>query len=130
MSGPVDFSDPNHLVRRRRLAQFEQLWYRQRGRCYFCWVEMLDPRFVPVKRYRRKPGRMATDEHLTPRSRGGKRTPDNIRLACNTCNQRKGNRTEAEFLAEDAERLRRLRRLHCPDIDNARVEQPGSSPVS
>ncbi len=36
-------------------------------------------------------------EHLTPRSRGGSDLVSNLTLACTPCNQRKGNRTAAEF---------------------------------
>lgn len=36
-------------------------------------------------------------EHLTPRSRGGSWRVGNLTLACVPCNQRKGNRTAAEF---------------------------------
>jgi 5-methylcytosine-specific restriction endonuclease McrA len=36
-------------------------------------------------------------EHLTPRSRGGSNRVSNLTLACHACNQRKGNKTAAEF---------------------------------
>ena len=36
-------------------------------------------------------------EHLTPRSRGGSNRVSNLTLACTPCNQKKGNRTAAEF---------------------------------
>ena len=36
-------------------------------------------------------------EHLTPRSRGGSDRVSNLTLACTPCNQKKGNRTAAEF---------------------------------
>jgi hypothetical protein len=36
-------------------------------------------------------------EHLTPRARGGSDRINNLALACQSCNQRKGNRTAAEF---------------------------------
>jgi len=36
-------------------------------------------------------------EHLTPRSRGGSNRVSNLTLACRPCNQKKGNRTAAEF---------------------------------
>lgn len=37
-----------------------------------------------------------TVDHLMPRSRGGKTTPENLVTACFPCNQRKGNRTPEE----------------------------------
>jgi 5-methylcytosine-specific restriction endonuclease McrA len=36
-------------------------------------------------------------EHLTPCSRGGSNRVSNLTLACRPCNQKKGNRTAAEF---------------------------------
>ena len=35
-------------------------------------------------------------DHIMPRSRGGRTTPDNLCVACKACNSRKGNRTPAE----------------------------------
>lgn len=37
-----------------------------------------------------------TLDHIVPRSRGGRSTPDNLCAACFTCNQRKGDRTPDE----------------------------------
>jgi len=36
-------------------------------------------------------------EHIVPRSRGGSNRVSNLTLGCHDCNQRKGNRTAAEF---------------------------------
>ena len=36
-------------------------------------------------------------DHIMPRSQGGSDRPDNLVAACHDCNQRKGNRTAAEF---------------------------------
>ena len=36
-------------------------------------------------------------EHLTPKSRGGPDTVDNLAIACHSCNQEKNNRTAEEF---------------------------------
>jgi 5-methylcytosine-specific restriction endonuclease McrA len=38
-------------------------------------------------------------EHMTPLSRGGLHTTDNVVPACPTCNRRKGPLTALEFLA-------------------------------
>lgn len=36
-------------------------------------------------------------EHMTPKSRGGSNRVSNLTIACHACNQRKGNKTAAEF---------------------------------
>lgn len=41
-------------------------------------------------------GRMATKDHILPRSKGGKRR-DNLALACRTCNGKKADLTIEEF---------------------------------
>lgn len=59
--------------------------YEQDGRrCRFCHVSL---RF-----------RDMTLDHLTPVSRGGKSTIDNLACACSACNHAKANMTEEEFL--------------------------------
>lgn len=47
-------------------------------------------------------------EHIQPKSRGGSNRVSNLALACVPCNQRKGSRDLAEFLAQDQKRLARI----------------------
>ena len=47
-------------------------------------------------------------DHLTARSRGGSDRVSNLTLACEKCNQKKGNRHLDEFLAKQPDLLRRL----------------------
>ena len=47
-------------------------------------------------------------EHIAPKSKGGSDRVSNLTLACRRCNQAKGNRTAAEFLAHDPTRLQRI----------------------
>lgn len=41
--------------------------------------------------------KVATFDHRHPKSLGGKDNLENLVIACTTCNEAKGNRTEAEF---------------------------------
>jgi 5-methylcytosine-specific restriction endonuclease McrA len=49
-----------------------------------------------------------TIDHIHPKSRGGSDRVSNLALACFPCNQEKGNRDVAEFLAHDPKRLARI----------------------
>ena len=45
----------------------------------------------------KKPRRLATIDHVVPRSKGGQDEEDNCVVACFTCNQRKGDKLEGEW---------------------------------
>jgi 5-methylcytosine-specific restriction endonuclease McrA len=47
-------------------------------------------------------------EHIHPRSKGGSDRVSNLALACQPCNQKKGNILISEFLKKQPERLRRI----------------------
>ncbi|WP_406386735.1 RNA-guided endonuclease IscB [Streptomyces sp. NBC_01618] len=47
-------------------------------------------------------------EHICPRARGGSDRASNLTLACGPCNQAKGSRMPADFLADSPERLARI----------------------
>ena len=55
---------------------------RDRFRCQYCGI--------------RGNGFELTIDHIVPRSRGGRTSPDNLCAACFACNQRKGDRTPDE----------------------------------
>lgn len=61
----------------------EEVERRARGRCEYCHSQ----------------ARFSTQtfalEHITPRSRGGRTTLDNLALACQGCNNHKYNRTQS-----------------------------------
>lgn len=65
--------------------QWEGKFFRCGMRCYFCLVPLTLAE--------------AHKEHLTPQSRGGADTIDNLVPSCANCNQRKGTLTEPEFRA-------------------------------
>ena len=48
-------------------------------------------------------------DHVQPRSKGGTMSPNNLALACHECNQAKGNQWVEDFLAEEPERLKRIK---------------------
>jgi 5-methylcytosine-specific restriction endonuclease McrA len=61
-------------------------------------------------------------DHILCRARGGTWRPSNLTLACGPCNQRKGDRLVAEFLAHDPGRLAKiLARAKAPLKDAAAV---------
>jgi 5-methylcytosine-specific restriction endonuclease McrA len=69
----------------------EELFWAQNGSCYYCEENMV---YGPGTM--REP-KLATIEHLTPLARGGTWDRENLVAACHECNNRKGNRTEAEY---------------------------------
>lgn len=71
-------------VRQRRAAGNlrTKILMRDRYTCQYC-----DHRFAPHD---------LTLDHIQPRSRGGRSTPENLAAACKRCNNRKGDRTPAE----------------------------------
>lgn len=58
------------------------LFARDNGQCQYCGDAL------PMKE--------ATIDHVMPRSRGGKRTWENVVLACHPCNRKKGRNTPHE----------------------------------
>src|SRR5271166_2736871 len=48
-------------------------------------------------------------DHVHPRSKGGTNNSNNLALACHECNQAKGNQSVEDFLAEEPERLKRIK---------------------
>jgi 5-methylcytosine-specific restriction endonuclease McrA len=55
---------------------------RDKATCYMC--------------HRKLPFEEITLEHIIPRSRGGKTVESNLKVACEPCNNRKGNRLISE----------------------------------
>lgn len=53
-----------------------------------------------------------TLEHLLPRSRGGRSTPENLLVACRTCNRRRGSRPAGAF----------ARQQHAPGTPDTRTD--------
>jgi 5-methylcytosine-specific restriction endonuclease McrA len=47
-------------------------------------------------------------EHIHPKSRGGSDCVSNLTLACQTCNQKKGNRPIEDFLNKKPDVLKRI----------------------
>ena len=47
-------------------------------------------------------------DHIVPRAAGGSNRVSNLTLACIPCNQKKGSRSLADFLAGDTEKARRI----------------------
>lgn len=73
-----------NVRRRRQTAGMKRLriFVRDRFRCQYCGG--------------RKAASELTLDHITPRSKAGRSTPENLVTACVGCNTRKGNRTPEE----------------------------------
>lgn len=70
----------------------EYLLEKWRRKCAYCGVEN-----VPLQ-----------VEHITPKSRGGTDRVSNLTLACEKCNQAKGNRNVRDFLVGKPDKLRSI----------------------
>lgn len=77
----------------------ELLWEAQGQGCIYCDTQMLPHRRHRGHRYR------DTLEHVWPRALGGVDWPGNLALACDQCNNRKGERGPT---SEQLDRLRQL----------------------
>lgn len=70
---------------RTRLTALEKVLLRWGDKCVYCG------------------GQATTRDHLIPDSRGGSNGLENLRPACEPCNQAKGDRTPFEWLGEDCD---------------------------
>jgi len=73
-----------------RGALFFELWERQRGRCAIC-NGLMARRRADLPHASLYSKLRATFDHIRPLSRGGADGPDNIQLACRSCNLAKGD---------------------------------------
>lgn len=78
----------------RRTIQLEQVYQRDKGRCYLCGCscdfddyQVIDGAFVVGPTY-------PTVEHVIPFCRGGDDSWENVRLACHRCNSIKGRKSD------------------------------------
>lgn len=79
-----------HIETLRRRIRKAELFQRQRGRCAYCHIPMLfdfESNYGQIK----PPLRLATVDHVIPRSAGGTDDPANLVLACGYCNSRKSS---------------------------------------
>lgn len=63
--------------------------------CHYCGVETR----LPIRSWGRLDPDHATIDHKKPKARGGTNDPDNLVLACNACNNAKGDRPYDDFVA-------------------------------
>lgn len=75
-------SRESRMTARQIQAEMARLREQQRGLCCYC----------------RRPGLKLTLEHRTPVKLGGGNEPQNLALACQSCNSKKGALTAAEFI--------------------------------
>lgn len=67
------------------------LMHKWEGKCAYCGKE----------------GKLEV-EHVQPRSRGGSNSVNNLVVACRPCNEKKGNKSLAEFLVKKPAQLKRI----------------------
>jgi hypothetical protein len=63
--------------------------------CHYCGTETR----LPIRSWGRLDRDHATIDHKTPKAHGGTNDPDNLVLACNACNNAKGDRPYDDFVA-------------------------------
>lgn len=79
-------SDP-----KRAKAWKNHQWRKRSQRCYYCDVKLIRCNTQPL------PPNAGTVDHKTPISRRGPDKASNYCMCCHACNQRKADRTEAEY---------------------------------
>jgi hypothetical protein len=108
--------------------QWEGKFFRCGMRCVYC--------YKPLVLVTLDSEEIATKDHLTPLSRGGRDTIDNIAPACFECNRRKGSMTEPEFRTAFSAAFKLLTgvpaansetRLQGPVLDLLRQESEGGN---
>ncbi len=68
----------------------EILFHKQNGKCHYCGVKMiLHGSTAVLKRPARK--KLASKDHIIPRSHGGSHNMSNLVCACAHCNAKRGN---------------------------------------
>lgn len=106
---------PQHTER-----QWEGKFFRCGMRCWYC--------HKPLALREDRGHEVATKDHLTPLSRGGSDTIDNIVPACIECNQRKGDLTEKEFRTAFSEAFKLITSVPLVELSPSSLElqnEPG-----
>ena len=67
----------------------KEMMKRQNGKCWICGQQM-----CKIKGDKRE----ATIDHIIPRSRGGTSDAANLKLACRSCNENRGNNLDHVFV--------------------------------
>ncbi|MCF1502934.1 HNH endonuclease [Afifella sp. H1R] len=106
----------------------------QNHRCAYCGTRMV-LRGIDKKPKRRAPGmswretranwllRVATKDHVVPRSMGGGNDRDNLVAACVWCNKYRGNQPAAAAFARVQKRLRRGSHPHVAFAEGRRLQK-------
>lgn len=82
----------------KKRRQLKELHTKQDGKCYWCdkpaylWWEITTKQFKRLGK-----NKIATIEHLTPKSRNGENSIDNYACACRGCNTLRGSIPEGQF---------------------------------
>lgn len=71
-------------------ARKRKVWKRDKWTCRYCGVRV-EPLPAEARYHRPHPARLATVDHVIPKSRGGSHRKANLVTACRACNQAKAD---------------------------------------
>jgi len=102
------------------IRKLHALWKKVDGRCVYCGNRM----WVPTIHQPGRSGKMASVEHIVPKSKGGTNTADNLTCSCSACNTARGNLPHEDFMIvrnepEWQSLLKRTRKKNKNQLTNA-----------
>lgn len=87
--------NPDRITGAFTLTKNRKIWAKTKGRCCYCGIQTL--KVSPEKRKYKHIPSLATIEHVIPKHCGGTNAGENLLIACNKCNTRRGHLPLREF---------------------------------
>lgn len=117
--------NPDMISNSITLGKNIKIWEKTDGKCCYCGVQTLKL-YLNRKENRANP-RLATIEHIIPKSKGGTYIAKNLAIACRLCNSRKGNKSLKLFRESFGKRFfyKELNETitHCPHCKDVKLTQ-------